>query len=172
MRKAIFKTIKEAKCMKKFLKNRKAKGFTLVELLIVLIIIGILAGALLLVAGAGTDKAQATKIVSDLRSMKAAALMCYADNNKWPTAIASLEPYMEKNLKKEQFTVYDDTTNDAHWVGFISTDVVTDGVAKRLTLMVNPGNVPIYVGVSGTPDSTDQNFGSSLFCVGNGIELW
>ena len=144
--------------MKKFLKNRKAKGFTLVELLIVLIIIGILAGALLLVAGAGTDKAQATKIVSDLRSMKAAALMCYADNNKWPTDVASLEPYMEKNLKKEQFKVYQDTTNNANWVGFISTDVVTKGVADRLTLMVNPGNVAIYVGASSTPDSTDQTF--------------
>lgn len=146
--------------MKKFLKNRKAKGFTLVELLIVLIIIGILAGALLLVAGAGTDKAQATKIVSDLRSMKAAALMCYADNNKWPTDVKSLEPYMEKNLKKEQFKVYvyTDTTNNANWVGFISTDVVTKGVADRLTLMVNPGNVPIYEGNGGAPDSSDQTF--------------
>lgn len=143
--------------MKKFLKNRKAKGFTLVELLIVLIIIGILAGALLLVAGAGTDKAQATKIVSDLRSMKAAALMCYADNNKWPTAVESLEPYMEKNLKKEQFKVYEEG-DGSQWVGFISTDVVTKGVADRLTLMVNPGNVPIYVGDATNPDSAAQEF--------------
>lgn len=66
---------------------RRAEGFTLVELLIVIIIIGILAGALLLITGAGTDKAEATRIVSDLRSLKSAALMYHADN---PDATAPL----------------------------------------------------------------------------------
>ncbi|MGI6792039.1 prepilin-type N-terminal cleavage/methylation domain-containing protein [Aminivibrio sp.] len=64
--------------MKKLMKKRT--GFTLVELLIVIIIIGILAGAMLLVAGSGTDKAKATKIVSDMRVLKAAALMNWADD--------------------------------------------------------------------------------------------
>jgi len=88
--------------MKKVLKKRT--GFTLVELLIVIIIIGILAGAMLLVAGSGTDKAEATKIVSNLRSLKAAALMYYADNPNATVAaeagtqIDLLKKYMDRDL--------------------------------------------------------------------------
>jgi len=85
--------------MKKIRNMRKRTGFTLVELLIVIIIIGILAGSMMLVAGSGTDRAEATKIISDLRSMKGAALMYYADENKWPAtgdAKTTLEPYMDR----------------------------------------------------------------------------
>lgn len=81
-------------------KMKKRSGFTLVELLIVIIIIGILAGAMLLVAGSGTDTAEATKIVSDLRSLKAAALMYYADGNKTvPADITGLQDYMDKKME-------------------------------------------------------------------------
>ena len=65
-------------------KNSRSRAFTLVELLIVIIIIGIMAGIFTLSVGAARDKAQATKIVSDMRVLKSAVILYRAQNGKWP----------------------------------------------------------------------------------------
>jgi len=142
--------------MKKFLKNRKAKGFTLVELLIVLIIIGILAGALLLVAGAGTDKANATKIVSNLRSAKAAALMVYADKNgswSWVNDSATSRDfvkYMDKGTETSKLSM---TSSDTGvWIEYAGGAAITTGVGDKLIDLTKSG-VPLYKDMTAT--STD-----------------
>ena len=134
--------------MQKFMKKRKARGFTLVELLIVIIIIGILAGALLLVAGAGTDKAEATKIVSNLRGMKAAAIMLYADYNDWTDVPASLGIYMEQNPPAGYVV-------SKGYVGFESVDV--DGVDDKLAAMADAGGVALYSDTTCSADYTADN---------------
>ena len=62
------------------MKMKLRKGFTLVELLIVIVIIGVLAAAMLLASGAATASAEASNIVSNLRSLKSASLMFFSDN--------------------------------------------------------------------------------------------
>lgn len=91
----------------------KRSGFTLVELLIVIIIIGILAGAMLLVRQSGQDSADATVIINDLRTMKAAALMFDADNPKRDltpligvNSIKHLEKFMDRPVDDTRDYLY------------------------------------------------------------------
>ncbi|MBQ6666266.1 MAG: prepilin-type N-terminal cleavage/methylation domain-containing protein [Synergistaceae bacterium] len=56
------------------------KGFTLVELLIVIVVIGILAGMMMLSSTEAVTSAKATKIISDLTVLKKAVISWYADN--------------------------------------------------------------------------------------------
>lgn len=114
-------------------KLRKRSGFTLVELLIVIIIIGILAGAMLLVAGSGTDSAEATKIISGLRSMKAAALMFYADKPKETPTRPLLSPYMDGTIDTKYDIVVDsDDTGNTRWLVTYNLAGSTQGVKDKL----------------------------------------
>ena len=115
--------------MKKMLK-RKSKGFTLVELLIVVIIIGILAGMMMLSTGSATAKAEATKIVSDMRNMKAAAVMVYADTTTWPTAIASLDEYIDQKIDATKYDIVESGDYIEFDISTISDKAVKDSLAK------------------------------------------
>ena len=122
----------------------KAQGFTLVELLIVLVIVGILVGALLLVASAGTDKAQAARVVSDLRNLKAAAAEFNASSGSWPSALSDLSGYLDGPLECVGPVCYEVASSEAGaFVGF-RADLARTGVGVRDRLKGMAGTVSLY----------------------------
>ncbi|MBQ3653021.1 MAG: type II secretion system protein [Synergistaceae bacterium] len=58
----------------------KRRGFTLVELLIVIVVIGVLSAMMMLSSTEAVSSAKASNIVSNLRNWKTAALAWYADH--------------------------------------------------------------------------------------------
>ena len=60
--------------------SEKRKGFTLVELLIVIVVIGILSAMMMLSSTEAVSSAKASNIVSNLRNLKTAALAWYIDS--------------------------------------------------------------------------------------------
>ena len=61
-------------------RNMKRKGFTLVELLIVIVVIGILSAMMMLSSTEAVTSAKASNIISNLRNLKTAALAYYVDH--------------------------------------------------------------------------------------------
>jgi len=94
-----------------------------VEILIVLLLIGILAGALMLVSFSVTAKAKATRIVEDMRSLKAAAMLYYADYGTWPVWMYHEGNYLnadpEHDALPEKYIESNPVMAD-YWVGVAS----------------------------------------------------
>ena len=78
----------------------RRKGFTLVELLIVIVVIGILSAMMMISSSEAVSSAKATNIVNNLRAVKVAALAYYADHSdKFDSnnlKMANLLPYLKK----------------------------------------------------------------------------
>jgi prepilin-type N-terminal cleavage/methylation domain-containing protein len=70
-------------------KNKHYPGFTIVELLIVIVVIGILAAITIVAYNGIQSRARATTLMTDLRSASVQLKLDQANNNLYPATIAS-----------------------------------------------------------------------------------
>jgi len=70
---------------------RSARGFTLIEIMVVVVIIGLLAAVIVPQVVSKVDEARVTKAKSDISAMETALTMFRLDNSKYPTTEQGLK---------------------------------------------------------------------------------
>jgi general secretion pathway protein G len=84
------------------------KGFSLIELIVVVTIIGILAGIALINVGTAQRKARETALRDNLHTMRKAIDNFYADKQRYPADLNELVPNYMRRLPKDPMTMADD----------------------------------------------------------------
>jgi len=76
--------------------HRKQAGFSLLEIMVVIVILGILASMVLPNILGNKEKAERQKVVSDITTLESAMDMYKLDNSRYPTTDQGLEALVSK----------------------------------------------------------------------------
>ena len=142
----------------------------------VLIIVGILAGALLVVSSAGAAKAKAVRVVEDMRSLKSAATLYFCDTGKWPIWMTRPDgTYFEVTGGPLPSGYLDQLPKAAdYWIGVASSSdsvaVMLDASSLDLAVRKSLENLSPGVDLFGTDSRLD--FASTPYRSRNRYALW
>lgn len=93
------------KAIRKLLRNEK--GFTMIELMIVIIIIGVLAAIAVPVYSEAAQKSKISRAKADLRTLESAISIYYAENNEYPENLDELVDDYIKAVPKDPWQKQD-----------------------------------------------------------------
>ena len=75
---------------------RRSRGFTLIEIMVVIVIIGLLAAFIVPTVIGKVDEAKVAKAKGDIQALEAALSIFYLDNSKYPTTEQGLKALVQQ----------------------------------------------------------------------------
>jgi general secretion pathway protein G len=138
-------------------RRAKQRGFTLIELIVVVTIVGILAGVAVVQVKYAQRKAREAALMDNLHTMRKAIDNFYADKQRYPGSLAELQPNYIRSIPKDPMTgeanweeIMDDPMSQTGENGeFMSSE--TDPQAMSEPGVVDVKSVAEGVTLGGTP---------------------